>query len=80
MRLYEFKAKWIARLGAFSPASEEEAKMVENVVNKLSYLRAMNLPNLAHTAYLITRDNQASPQLKQMMKEMLRDIAEVKTE
>jgi len=78
MKLHEFKAKWISKLGTYEAKSDREAQLIDLIVNgKLAYLNSYKVSALAHDLYLITKNENVSLEFIHMCKEMLRDIREI---
>lgn len=80
MKLYEFKAKYISRLGSYTPKNKREKEIIEIIINKVYNLRVMTLPNLAHTLYLAIYKEPISEELKKIFMEMLSDIQNIEGE
>jgi len=74
MKLYEYKAKYMSRLALLETTSKREKELKDKLITKLNNLRAMNLPNLVHTLYMIIEHENVSNEFKKLCKEMLGDI------
>lgn len=77
MKLYEFKAKWISELGTHTPENEAERRAIRSIITKLSYLRSMNLPNLAFTVWTAKEDPAIGDELRKKLTKMLEEIKEI---
>ncbi len=77
MKLYEFKAKAMAKLIVYQPKGKKEKEFVDSVIAKLHTLRAMNMPDLLLTLHFALNDVEISSELKSIIKEIIKLAAEV---
>jgi len=74
MKLYELKAKYMSKIALLIPSSDREKELRDMLMTKLNNLRAMNLPNLVHTLYLIIEYENVSSNFKKICREMIEDV------
>jgi len=74
MKLYEFKAKYMSRIALLRPTNNREKQLKDTLMNKLNNLRAMNLPNLVHSLYMIIEYENVSSNFKKICREMIEDV------
>ena len=77
MRLHEFKAKHMRKLALYNPATDREKELKDLLMNKLSYLRKMTLPNLIHTLYLIIEKEDVTQEFKNLCREILDETGNI---
>jgi len=74
MKLYEFKTKFMTKIALLKTTNKREKELKDVLMTKLNNLRAMNLPNLVHTLYLIIEHENVSNEFKKLCREMIEDI------
>jgi len=78
MRLHDFKAKWIAELTLYTPRSERERELRDRLVTKIYNLRAMTLPDLLHTLYLIIEhEKNVSTEFRNLCRSIVESLSEL---
>lgn len=73
IRLHEYKAKYIAKLGTYKPKNDREKQLVNHIVVKLHNLRRMTLADLLFDAYLIVSGENVSDELKSILLDMMEE-------
>jgi len=78
MRLYEFKAKYLAKITLYEPKNEREQELVNLITRKLHNLRMFTLPDLIITLRGV-RDEPVSDDFRAIVKEMIEDILKLES-
>jgi len=77
MKLYDFKHKWLLKLGLYHARSDNEQQLVNNLVYRINDL--LTKEELKHIAVIISvsRFSSISDELKSLLEEMLNDLGEI---
>ena len=67
----------MSRLALLKTTSDRERELKDKLINKLNYLRTVNLPRLTHDLYLIIEYEHVSDEFKKICQEMLEEISKI---